>query len=195
MSISAKIALAALVAAAPAMATDFTATGTFSDGTTRYVRIATGDVDGDGVSDDGVIKLVCSGGSISSASIYAPRDMATGQASGKRMHKPFVFTKELDVSSKDATPLKGTYDLKSGTKRGTPGTASWDLATNKGGRSNKTMAMDDWSEITVTKLDQVCAAGTMSSLVSNPAYHDSGMSGTMPSAERTEGGALPRVKK
>ncbi len=138
MSMSAKIALAALVAAAPAMATDFTATGTFSDGTTRYVRIATGDVDGDGVSDDGVIKLVCSGGSISSASIYAPRDMATGQASGKRMHKPFVFTKELDVSSKDATPLKGTYDLKSGTKRGTPGTASWDLATNKGGRSNKT---------------------------------------------------------
>ena len=195
MSITAKIALVALVMAAPAVATDFTATGTFSDGTTRYVRIATGDVDGDGVSDDGVIKLVCSGGTISSASLYAPRDVATGQASGRRMHKPFVFTKQLDVSSKVATPMKGTYDLKSGTKRGKPGTASWDLATNKGGRSNKTMAMDDWSEITVTKLDQVCAAGAMSSLVSNPAFQNSGMSGTMPSAERTEGGALPAVKK
>ena len=33
--------------------------------------------------------------------IVSPRDPASGQATGKRMHKPFVFTKELDKS----TPL------------------------------------------------------------------------------------------
>jgi type VI secretion system secreted protein Hcp len=33
--------------------------------------------------------------------IQSPRDLATGQASGKRQHKPFIITKELDRS----TPL------------------------------------------------------------------------------------------
>jgi len=33
--------------------------------------------------------------------IVSPRDPASGQATGKRMHKPFVITKELDKS----TPL------------------------------------------------------------------------------------------
>src|SRR5206468_9936511 len=33
--------------------------------------------------------------------IVSPRDIATGQASGKRQHKPFTITKELDKS----TPL------------------------------------------------------------------------------------------
>jgi len=31
--------------------------------------------------------------------IVSPRDAATGQATGKRQHKPFVITKELDKSS------------------------------------------------------------------------------------------------
>ncbi|PYQ73845.1 MAG: type VI secretion system tube protein Hcp [Acidobacteria bacterium] len=31
--------------------------------------------------------------------VASPRDAATGQASGKRMHKPLVITKELDRSS------------------------------------------------------------------------------------------------
>jgi hypothetical protein len=35
--------------------------------------------------------------------VQAPRDMATGQASGKRMHKPFVITKELDKMSPKTT--------------------------------------------------------------------------------------------
>ncbi len=33
--------------------------------------------------------------------VVSPRDVASGQASGKRMHKPFVITKEIDKS----TPL------------------------------------------------------------------------------------------
>ena len=31
--------------------------------------------------------------------VTAPRDMATGMASGKRMHKPFTITKEIDKAS------------------------------------------------------------------------------------------------
>ncbi|MFY9151766.1 MAG: type VI secretion system tube protein Hcp [Prolixibacteraceae bacterium] len=31
--------------------------------------------------------------------IVSPRDVASGMATGKRMHKPFVITKELDKSS------------------------------------------------------------------------------------------------
>jgi type VI secretion system secreted protein Hcp len=31
--------------------------------------------------------------------VSSPRDAASGQASGKRMHKPFIITKELDRSS------------------------------------------------------------------------------------------------
>ncbi|HQX82926.1 MAG TPA: type VI secretion system tube protein TssD [Vicinamibacterales bacterium] len=31
--------------------------------------------------------------------IVSPRDVATGQATGKRQHKPFVITKEIDQSS------------------------------------------------------------------------------------------------
>ena len=31
--------------------------------------------------------------------VQSPRDVATGQATGKRMHKPFVITKEIDKSS------------------------------------------------------------------------------------------------
>ena len=35
----------------------------------------------------------------SSHDVVAPRDLATGQASGKRQYKPFIVTKEVDKSS------------------------------------------------------------------------------------------------
>ena len=31
--------------------------------------------------------------------VQSPRDAGTGQATGKRIHKPFVITKEIDKSS------------------------------------------------------------------------------------------------
>ena len=40
-----------------------------------------------------------SGAGAGKATTVAPRDLATGQASGKRMHKPFTVTKELDAAS------------------------------------------------------------------------------------------------
>ncbi len=177
--IAAAVGVTALIAS-PAMATDFTVTGTYSDGTSRYLHIATGDLDGDGSNDDGVLRLACSNGAVSSAWIYAPRDVATGQATGKRMHKPFTVVKEWGAASPQMAAMKGGYDLKSGTKRAGAGSASWDLATNKGGRIAKTMAMDDWSEITVTKLDAACSSSAMTKVGSNPAFQDNGLAGTMP---------------
>ena len=47
-------------------------------------------------------KIRCADGSCSIAFEYdvkSPRDVASGQSSGKRQHKPFVITKELDKSS------------------------------------------------------------------------------------------------
>ena len=159
MTKSAKFALIVLVAASPAMATDFTVTGTYSDGISRYLHIATGDLDGDGTNDDGVLRLACSGGAVSHAWIYAPREAGSGMATGKRQHGSVTFIKEWGAASRQMAAVKGGYDLKSGTKRGSSSSASWDLATNKGGRVAKTMAMDDWSEVTVTKLDAACSPG------------------------------------
>jgi hypothetical protein len=48
--------------------------------------IVVGDLDGDGKLDR----------------VVSPRDIATGQASGKRMHKPFTITKEWSASSPGA---------------------------------------------------------------------------------------------
>lgn len=48
--------------------------------------VVVGDLDGDGKLDR----------------VLAPRDIATGQASGKRMHKPFTITKEWGASSPGA---------------------------------------------------------------------------------------------
>ena len=43
--------------------------------------------------------------------IQAPRDLSSGQATGKRMHKPFIISKEIDKN----TPLikSGTGDMGS----------------------------------------------------------------------------------
>lgn len=47
-------------------------------------------------------KIRCADGSCTISfmqEVTSPRDAASGQATGKRMHKPFVITKELDKSS------------------------------------------------------------------------------------------------
>jgi len=67
-------------------------------------QVATGDVDGDGKADVTTVKN--SGHATekdavlhSSSSVQSPRDAATGQASGKRQHKPITVTKEVDKAS------------------------------------------------------------------------------------------------
>lgn len=142
MSNFAKFVVATALIVSPALATDFKVSGTYSDATFHYLKISTGDLDGDGANDDSVIRLACSNSAISGAWIYAPRDVATGQASGKRMHKPMTITKEWGAT---------TPQLAKG--------GSWDLATMKGA---KTMSSDDWHAISVKGLDGACPAGKVS---------------------------------
>ena len=106
------------------------ATATFSDGTSAdrlYEVSSDADSDGDGHNDSGWLRVACDG-AVTSAVYYtvkSPRDVATGQSSGKRMHKPFVITKELDKS----TPM-----FKTGGGKVVGSTVGWDLATGKGSR-------------------------------------------------------------
>ncbi|MEO7787725.1 MAG: hypothetical protein ABIR77_07890 [Sphingomicrobium sp.] len=135
------IALAAftLGLAAPAAATDLTVLGQASDASFTYMKIEW--TRSTGVKEPGVIRLACTGGKVGGAWLYAPRDMATGMATGKRMHKPFTIVKEWGAASPSLS--KG----------------SWDLATAKGARmAGGIMAMDDWQAIAVNGLDDACAA-------------------------------------
>ena len=114
------------------------ATATFSDGTSAdrlYEVTSDADSDGDGLNDSGWLRVACDG-TVASAVYYtvkSPRDVATGQSSGKRMHKPFVITKELDKS----TPM-----FKTGGGKVVGSTVGWDLATGKGSRMDHSGASD-----------------------------------------------------
>ena len=123
-----------------------TITHVASDGTGSplYLRVQAADLDGDGVADEAVVKLACDGGSVSSSSyqIVSPRDVATGQSSGKRMHKPFVITKEWGAAPPQLSAMKPTYDVK----------------TMKGAR----VAADaqGWTPMTLGSADGLCAAAS-----------------------------------
>lgn len=66
------------------------ATATFSDGSSadRLYRVTRDtDSDGDGIPDESWLRVACSGGAVASVweyEVMAPRDVATGQSSGKR---------------------------------------------------------------------------------------------------------------
>lgn len=92
-----------------------------------YLDVHAGDLDGDGLPDDAYLKLVCADGKLSEATyqIKAPRDMATGQASGRRMHKPLTVVKEWDAASPQLMAAKAGYDLKNGTKARVSATDDW----------------------------------------------------------------------
>ncbi len=81
-----------------------------------YLQVHGGDLDGDGVADETVIKLACTGGALDSAyydtSITSPRDVATGQASGKRMHKPMTIVKEWSAATPQLMRITPSYDIK-----------------------------------------------------------------------------------
>ena len=154
----AAVASVVMIAATPALATDFTVVGLSNSMSMNYAKIEW--TRSAGAMETGVVKFRCDGGAMTGAWLYAPRDVATGQASGKRMHKPFTIVKEWGAVSPSVS--KG----------------SWDLATGKGARSagGGMMAMDDWTAITITGLDQACS----SKLNNNPAFQESGNAGQMP---------------
>jgi hypothetical protein len=67
------------------------------------VRVATGDVNGDGVADANAKNSGHATETMTAApassNVTQPRDLATGQASGKRQHQPVTVSKESDAKS------------------------------------------------------------------------------------------------
>ena len=71
-----------------------------------------------------VVMLRCADGSciVSFGDVAAAKDASGGMASGKRMHKPFVVTKEFSVSAKDnsvteiTTPANAKHTTGAGPK-------------------------------------------------------------------------------
>ena len=149
----------------------YRATATYSDGSSAdrlYAVWRDGDSDDDRPSDDTYLRVRCDNGAVAAVySVRSPRDSATGQASGKRMHKPFTITKELGASSLifgktgggKVKPSALSWDLVKGTGarmdhsgaseasagQGAAGErATYDVKKNVG---DKTMMQDDWHEV------------------------------------------------
>lgn len=79
-----------------------------------YLRVAAGDLNGDGRADEAYLKIVCADGVLKEAhyTIKSPRDSASGMASGKRMHKPITITKEWGAATPQLMAVKPTYNIK-----------------------------------------------------------------------------------
>jgi hypothetical protein len=139
------ISSAALLIPAAGMAADASsgtinsrATATFSDGTSadRLYAVTVADVDGDGTSDQAFLRVRCADGVVAAAAYYSvksPRDSASGQATGKRMHKPFTITKEWGAKSGGAVGQTVSWDIKElkGAKVAASG-ASYDIKKVEG---------------------------------------------------------------
>jgi hypothetical protein len=109
-----------------------------------YLQVHAGDLDGDGAPDDAVLKLDCTGGALTAAqyTITSPRDASSGQASGKRMHKPMKIVKEWEAASPQLRGVGPTYNIKE----------------LKGAR----LAADDWNPVSLGNAEGLCPAAAAS---------------------------------
>jgi hypothetical protein len=102
-----------------------------------YLQAHAGDLDGDGRPDDAVVKLVCAGSSLTNASyIVAPRDVASGMATGRRQYAPVKIVKEWGAASPQLRSMTPRYDVKAA----------------KGARA----AADGWTAIALSGADGLC---------------------------------------
>jgi hypothetical protein len=107
-----------------------------------YLDVHAGDLDGDGLPDDAYLKLTCADGKLQQAmyQVSGPRDVATGQASGKRMHKPLTVVKEWVAASPELAAAKAGYDLKLEKK------------------ARMAAAADGWTPLSLSGGDALCPA-------------------------------------
>jgi hypothetical protein len=111
------------------------------DGYTFLDVSSTGDLDGDGLSDDAIVRLQCSGASLVAADYSVkPRDAASGQASGKRMHKPVTFIKEWSAATPQLAQVRAGYNVKE----------------NKGARTTE----GEWTAFSLSGAPTLCADAT-----------------------------------
>ena len=84
--------------------------GLDAGGATYLKAHSSADLDGDGKADDVVIRMECAAGLMHNAQyqVVSPRDSASGQATGKRIHKPFTIVKEWGAATPQLMALKPT---------------------------------------------------------------------------------------
>ena len=124
----------------------FKAVGRDATGGLMYLKAhSSGDLDGDGLPDEVVIRMDCAAGVMHTAQyqVIGPRDPVSGQASGKRMHKPFTIVKEWGAATPQLMAMKATYDIKK-----VEGTGARAKATGE----------DDWHPISLANSEDLCAA-------------------------------------
>ena len=116
-----------------------TVTGVAADGAATYLQVHAGDLDGDGLADDAVLRLACSAGRLTGASyMIAPRDSASGMPTGKRQYAPVKIVKEWGAASPELQRMRPQYDVK--TLKGNERTA------------------DGWTSVALSNTDGLCAA-------------------------------------
>lgn len=104
-----------------------------------YLKVQAGDLDGDGTPDNAVVKLACAAGKVSGASyVVAPRDSASGMATGKRQYAPVKIVKEWGAASPELQKMRPQYDVK----------------TLKGNERTS----DGWTSLSLSNTDGLCAA-------------------------------------
>lgn len=134
-------ALACLSSGASAASADYYLhiKGVASQGGHTFLDVSsTGDLDGDGVPDDAIIRLQCVGATLQAADYTVkPRDAASGQASGKRMHKPVTFIKEWSAATPQLAQVRAGYNVKE----------------NKGAM----IAEGEWTAISLSDAPNLCA--------------------------------------
>ena len=84
-------------------AVTFTVIGTYSDGSTRVLKVRTdSNADGGLTAGEGELRVTCSGRRIASA-VFTARDSGSGLATGKRQHTPVPIRSAV---------YRGNWDLK-----------------------------------------------------------------------------------
>jgi len=163
---------AAAVAEGTTGTINYRATATYSDGTSadRLYSVTVADLDGDGVNDEGWLRAMCTNEVLTGLFFYSvksPRDAASGQASGKRMHKPFTVTKEWGRTAGPAGKMV-MWDIKEakGSKVAGGGKPTYDVKKVEGTGARgaatvgKTSAMDDWHQVALKEgSPNLCADG------------------------------------
>ena len=83
-----------------------------------YLLADIGDLDGDGVAEEAVVRLTCAVGALQAVhyNVKSPRDSASGMASGKRTHKPIKIIKEWGPSTPQFRSMKITWNPKTNTE-------------------------------------------------------------------------------
>src|SRR5207302_7154904 len=106
-----------------------------------FLQVHLGDLDGDGLPDDAVVKLVCSDGRLSQAFYkMSPRDVATGIAAGRGPRQTTSLDGTFGAAPAELSAIKPSYNVKA--QQGARTTS------NDGG----------WTVISLAHADGLCGA-------------------------------------